>query len=81
MSLYKHTLNLLIDIIPSNKIFGFGGDYMFVEGAYAAQKITREAITEVLYNKVTQNYFSFEDAVEFAERILNKNPKDIYLNK
>lgn len=80
-SLYKDTLNLLIDIIPANKIFGFGGDYVFVEGAYAAQKITREAIAEVLYNKVTQNYFSFEDAVEFAERILQKNPKDVYLNK
>lgn len=80
-NLYKYALNLLIDIIPSNKNFGFGGDYMFVEGTYAAQKIVREAIAEVLYDKVMSNYFSLEDAVEFTNRILSSNPKDIYLNK
>lgn len=77
--LYKNTLNLLIDIIPSNKIFGFGGDYLFVEGTYAAQKIAREAIAEVLYERVLNNYFSFDNAVKFAERILGKNAKSIYL--
>ena len=78
-NLYKNILNLLIDIIPSNKIFGFGGDYLFIEGTYAAQKIAREAITEVLYERILNKYFSIEEAIEFAEMILNKNPKSIYL--
>jgi predicted TIM-barrel fold metal-dependent hydrolase len=79
VNLYKNTLNLLIDIIPSNKIFGFGGDYLFVEGTYGAQKIARKALLEVLYKRVESKYFSFEEAVEFAEKVLNKNPKSIYL--
>lgn len=79
MNLYKNTLNLLIDIIPSNKIFGFGGDYLFVEGTYGAQKIARKALLEVLYDRVENKCFSFEEAVEFAEKVLNKNPRSIYL--
>ena len=76
--LYKNTLNLLIDIIPSNKIFGFGGDYLFVEGTYAAQKIARQALLEVLYDRVACKYFTFEEAIEFAEKVLYKNPKSVY---
>jgi hypothetical protein len=69
----------LIDLIPSNKIFGFGGDYLFVEGTYGAQKIAREALTEVLCKRIEEKYFTFEEAVKFAERILYLNPKNIYL--
>ena len=77
-SLYKEILNKLIEIIPSNKIFGFGGDYMFIEGLYGSQKLARKAISELLYDKVDQGYFSFEQAIEFAKKILNQNPKDVY---
>jgi len=78
-NLYKNALNLIIEILPSNKVFGFGGDYFFVEGTYAAQKIAREAIIEVLYEKVLHKYFSIEEAIGFAKRILNSNPKNVYL--
>jgi len=77
-SLYKEILNKLIEMIPSNKIFGFGGDYMFIEGLYGSQKLARKAISELLYNKVEQKYFTFEQAVEFGEKILNLNPKSVY---
>ena len=68
----------LIEIIPSNKIFGFGGDYMFIEGMYGSQKLARKAISELLYDKVVQGYFSFEHAIEFSTKILNQNPKAVY---
>lgn len=77
-SLYKEILNLLIEIIPSNKIFGFGGDYMFVEGLYGSQKIVRKAIAELLYEKVNQKYFTFDEAINFAEKILYTNPNALY---
>lgn len=38
-------LERLIEIIPANKIFGSGGDYMFLEGVYGAQESVREAIS------------------------------------
>ena len=80
MGLYKNTLKLLIDAATSNNIFGFlRGDYLFVEGTYGAQKIERKALLEVLYKRVENKYFSFEEAVEFAEKVLNKNPRSVYL--
>lgn len=80
-TLYKNYLNLLIEIIPSNKIFGFGGDYLFIEGTYAAQKIAREVISEVITEKVYSGYFDIEEGIDFASKILYKNPKEVYLNK
>jgi len=76
--LYKEILNKLIEIIPSNKIFGFGGDYMFVEGLYGSQKLARKAIAELLYKKIKENYFTFEQAIDFARKILFLNPNSIY---
>jgi predicted TIM-barrel fold metal-dependent hydrolase len=80
-TIYKNYLNLLIEIIPSNKIFGFGGDYLFVEGTYAAQKIAREVIAEVISEKITSGYFDFEEGIDFVNKILYINPKKVYLNK
>ena len=78
-SLYKNTLNLLIDLVPAGKIFGFGGDATNVELVYSNQKVTREIITEFLYEKVKSKYLTFEEAVEFAKQILSESPKNIYL--
>jgi hypothetical protein len=77
-SLYKDILNRLIEIIPSNKIFGFGGDYMFVEGLYGSQKMARRSLVELLYRKIEQKYFTFEESLGFAEKILYLNPKNVY---
>ncbi len=77
-SLYKDILNRLIEMIPSNKIFGFGGDYMFVEGLYGSQKLARRAISELLCEKVEQKYFTFEQSIDFAEKILFLNPGSVY---
>ena len=76
--LYKEILNKLIEIIPSNKIFGFGGDYMFIEGLYGSQKLARKSISELMYEKIKQNYFNFDQAVGFVEKILYQNPRDVY---
>lgn len=80
-TLYKNILNLAIELIPSHKIFGFGGDNIYVEGSYASLKVARQAITEVLYGRIEEGYFGFEEAVEFAKKILSDNPKRIYLEQ
>ena len=80
-TLYKNILDLAIELIPSHKIFGFGGDSMYVEASYAALKVARQIISEVLYGKVKSGYFCFEEAVEFAQRILSDNPKRLYLKQ
>jgi uncharacterized protein len=78
ISLYKQVLNLLIEIIPSNKIIGFGGDYMFVEGIYGSQKILRRVIYELMIQKIREGYFNEDEAVGFVQKILFQNPKQLY---
>lgn len=77
--LYKRILRIVIELLPSNKVFGFGGDYMFVEGTYAAQKITKKAITDVLCEEIESGYFSYEDAIEYSSKILFTNPEKLYM--
>ncbi|MGM0366689.1 MAG: amidohydrolase family protein [Actinomycetota bacterium] len=81
IKLYMDILDRLIEIIPANKIFGFGGDYMFLEGAYAAQKNARAAVAGVLLGRVADNYFTFDEAVSFAAKILSTNPKGLYIKR
>jgi len=74
----RRTLSELIETVPSNKIFGFGGDYLIVEGAYAQAKIVRDNVSRVLAEKVEEGYFSLSEALEFARRILRDNPLEVF---
>jgi len=74
----RRILSEWIETLPSNKIFAFGGDYLFVEGAYAHAKIARDNIARVLTEKIEEGYFSSTNAVDFAIKILRDNPLVIY---
>lgn len=76
--LYRETLNIAMETIPANKIFAFGGDNFIVECTYGSQKMVRKIISELLYEKIRKNYFSFDQAIRFAEKILYLNPKTVY---
>jgi hypothetical protein len=76
--LYKDTLSLALETIPSNKIFAFGGDNFIVECTYGSQKIVRKLISEIMYEKVKDGYFTFDQAIKTAEKILYLNPKSVY---
>lgn len=67
-----------LETIPSNKIFAFGGDYLFVEGAYAHSKIARKGVGRVLRDMVDDGYFSEKEAIQIARRILFDNSKELY---
>ncbi|MHB9127546.1 MAG: amidohydrolase family protein, partial [Candidatus Humimicrobiaceae bacterium] len=76
--LYKDILGLALETIPSNKIFAFGGDNFILECTYGSQKIVRRLISEVMYEKVSDGYFTFDQAIKTAEKILYLNPKSVY---
>lgn len=67
-----------LDTVPSNKIFGFGGDYCFIEGAYSHLKIARENIVLALANKIEKGYLSKSESLEIARRMLYNNAKEFY---
>ena len=74
----RRILSEWIETLSSNKIFGFGGDYLIVEGAYAHAQIARDNITRVLAEKVEEDYFSLPEALDFARKILRDNPAEVF---
>ena len=69
-----------IDMVPSNKITGFGGDYSThcFECVYGHLQMARENITRVLSARIDRGLLSMDDAEELARQWLYDNPKDLY---
>jgi hypothetical protein len=70
----RRALSEMLDALPANKIHGFGGDYIFVEGAYGHAVIAKREIARVLAEKVEEGRFSEEYALRIARMILRENP-------
>ena len=76
--LSREFLSEWIEIVPANKIIAFGGDYSYVEGAYAHAKMVREMVTETLAEKVISGYLTEEEANELAIKFLRTNPIELF---
>ena len=70
----RRALSDMLDAVPANKIHGFGGDYMFVEGTYGHAVITKREIARVLCEKVKEGRFSEDYAVKVGQMLLRDNP-------
>ncbi|WP_099223026.1 amidohydrolase family protein [Listeria costaricensis] len=77
-SLAEQALELLTDMVPQTKIFGFGGDYNHIEGTYAVSKVARQVLAKVLKRRIETGYFSEEEAKNFALHIFRNNAIDFY---
>jgi predicted TIM-barrel fold metal-dependent hydrolase len=69
----RRFLSDMLETVPLNKVHGFGGDFIFVEGSYGHSVIARREISHVLAEKVEEGRFSEEYAVYIANRILREN--------
>ncbi|MFC2030588.1 amidohydrolase family protein [Chloroflexota bacterium] len=69
----RQTLHEWIETLPANKIFAFGGDYIFVEGTYAHARLARENVAQVLTEKVAAHYLSEAEALTMARQLLHDN--------
>ena len=68
-----------IDLIPTNKILGFGGDYLLgVEKVYGHLVMAREDIARVLAQRVVERRMTESQAMEIAHRWLWDNPRELY---
>ena len=67
-----------LDAVPANKISGFGGDYIFVDGIYGHQYLARENIARALAVKIEQGVFDLDRAKEVAKMLLHDNPLAIF---
>jgi predicted TIM-barrel fold metal-dependent hydrolase len=72
-------LDECIDMVPINKILGFGGDYgRPVEKIYGHLVMAREDIATVLGRRVDREQMSVDEAVVIANKWLWENPKNLY---
>ncbi|KPJ89323.1 MAG: hypothetical protein AMS17_02385 [Spirochaetes bacterium DG_61] len=67
-----------LDEVPASKIMGFGGDYLFVEGAYGHSVMARENIARVLASKVDDGTYTPEQAKKYATWLLRENPRRLF---
>lgn len=65
-----------LDAVPKNKIFGFGGDYLFLDGIFGHQSMARENIAAALSQKLSTGW-SLQAAKDTAVRLLITNPQEI----
>jgi hypothetical protein len=67
-----------LDTVPVNKLLGFGGDYIFVEGVYGHLCIARQNIGRALAAKVAEGAFDIRAAKRYAAMMLYDNPESLY---
>jgi predicted TIM-barrel fold metal-dependent hydrolase len=58
---------------PANKLFAFGGDYGTPEPVYGHLRLARDGIARALSELVEENYFTKDEAIAIAHRILHDN--------
>ena len=68
----------MIECVPANKIFLFGGDSHFPEQVIGQLEIARDSCAVVLTEKVLDGKFTEAEAIEFAERVLRSNSIEFF---
>ncbi len=70
----RRALREFLDAVPANKIHGFGGDFIFVEGTYGHAIMAKENIARVLAEKVSDGEMTVERAITVGRWLLRDNP-------
>lgn len=72
-------LDEAIDLVPTNKILAFGGDYGTpVENVYGHLTMARENISRVLAKRIEEGQMTEDQAIDLAHKWLWDNPKELY---
>ena len=74
----RTALHEMLDMVPANKIFGFGGDYRYPELSYAHLVMARRNIATVLTERVERRTFTEEEAAEIGRWMLRDNPARLF---
>ena len=74
----RRALHEMLDTVPSNKIFGYGGDYRYPELSYAHAKIARRNVAQVLAEKLSEGSCSEDDALALGRKLLHDNPDALF---
>jgi hypothetical protein len=75
----RSALDEWLDEVPVNKIMGFGGDYLCVEGSYGHSVMARENVAKVLARKVDDGIYAIDEAKKYATWIPRDNPTSLFI--
>ncbi len=67
-----------VDLIPRNKLFGFGGDYFVIEPIYGHLMLARHNIAAALAARIADGAMSLDDALAWQKAMLYDNPAAVY---
>jgi len=73
----KRLLNEWLEVIPWDK-FVWGADGCAVEYTYGFVMTAREVLTEVLTQKIQENFVNEETAIEIGKKIIRDNALNLY---
>jgi glucuronate isomerase len=74
----KNSFYEMLDILPYTKIFGFGGDYVFLDGVVGHLTMAKQNICTVLAQKVVNNECDMDLAENILQSVLYDNAKETY---
>lgn len=72
------SLQSIIDLVPMNKVMGFGGDYIVVEKVFGHLTLARQDFARALSAKVETGALTLDRAKTWIKAMLWDNPKHIY---
>ena len=71
-------LRCFTEMVPQNKIFGFGGDYTVPEKIFGHLTIAKENIAGALSGRIHEESMSLGEALSWIDSILYENPKRVF---
>ena len=74
----RYALKDWLQMVPYNKIIGFGDDLQFVETVYGHLKIARQNVAIVLAEMIQEGFISESVALDVAKAIFYDNPVQVY---
>lgn len=74
----RELIERIIEMIPQNKVCGFGGDYFCVHNVYGHLDIAKENIASVLNRRIKSKEMSIADAKRLAKQWLYENAKHYF---
>jgi uncharacterized protein len=72
-SFSERYLHEWLETVPAGKIMAFGGDFMYVENVYSHLLFARQVVSNVLIEKVSDGYFSEDEALKIARMLFHDN--------
>jgi len=74
----RQTLNEWIDLVPGDRLLGFGSDVGWPEFIYGHLVMARSCIADVLVTKVERDFLSEEAALSLVHQMLTDNAVALY---